>query len=119
MGFTQSDLAKLLNTSASTIGMYEQGRRTPDNKTLKKLSRIFCISIDNLLGDFDPHRDIKEIIDNVTKILKEHKGLLFNGKPISYIDKVRLANAIRVAVAVTIYESQDGALLEEKLSKAI
>ena len=119
MGFTQSDLAKLLHTSASTVGMYEQGRRAPDNKMLKKLSNIFCVSIDNLLGNFNFHKDIKEMIDDITKILKENKGLLFDGRPISYIDKIKLANAIRVAVAVTIAEIQEDVVLEEKLSAAI
>lgn len=49
-GMTQSDLAKLLDISPSTIGMYEQGRRDPDTKTLKFLAEYFDVSIDYLLG---------------------------------------------------------------------
>ena len=30
-GYTQSELGKMLGVSASTIGMYEQGRREPDS----------------------------------------------------------------------------------------
>lgn len=33
-GLTQAEVAKLLDMSASTIGMYEQGRRDPDTDTL-------------------------------------------------------------------------------------
>jgi len=47
---TQADLAKLLNISPSTIGMWEQNRRSPDNEALKKLADIFEVSIDYLLG---------------------------------------------------------------------
>lgn len=46
----QEKLAKMLNLSASTIGMYEQGRRQPDNETLLKLTEIFDVSLDYLMG---------------------------------------------------------------------
>lgn len=49
-GYTQETLAKKLGISASAVGLYEQGRREPDNETLKKLSKIFNVSIDYLLG---------------------------------------------------------------------
>lgn len=42
-GLTQAELAKILNTSVSSIGMYEQGRRMPDDKMLKKISSFFYI----------------------------------------------------------------------------
>lgn len=47
---TQAQLSKLLNISASTIGMYEQGRRFPDENLLKHISQYFNVSIDYLLG---------------------------------------------------------------------
>lgn len=50
-GYTQSELGKMLGVSASTIGMYEQGRREPDKKMLRKISRLFTVSIDYLLGN--------------------------------------------------------------------
>lgn len=46
----QSDLAKVLGVSASTIGMYEQGRRTPDLEVLNKIATYFQVSVDYLLG---------------------------------------------------------------------
>lgn len=48
---TQKQLATKLNISASTIGMYEQNRREPDNKTLVKLSQFFYVSTDYLLNN--------------------------------------------------------------------
>lgn len=47
---TQAQLSKFLNISASTIGMYEQGRRFPDENLLKHISQYFNVSIDYLLG---------------------------------------------------------------------
>lgn len=49
-GLTQSELSKALNVSASSIGMYEQGRREPDNTTLKKIASYFEVTTDYLLG---------------------------------------------------------------------
>ena len=48
--YTQDDLAKKLKISKSTIGMYEQNRRSPDLDTLLKISDIFNVSTDYLLG---------------------------------------------------------------------
>ena len=118
-GLTQADLAKILRTSVSAIGMYEQGRRNPDNVMLKKISSAFCVSIDDLLGTLKEGKEVYEIIDDVTRILKEHKGLMFKGKPISYTDKVKLVNAIKVAVAVTISESQQEIFINESFYKNI
>ena len=47
---TQAQLSKILNISASTIGMYGQGRRFPDENLLKHISQYFNVSIDYLLG---------------------------------------------------------------------
>lgn len=49
LGMSQLDLAKELNISASTEGMYEQGRRTPSLEILVLMSRIFDVSLDYLI----------------------------------------------------------------------
>ena len=49
-GITQTDLAKSLGVSASAIGMYEQGRREPDNETLIAIANFFRVTTDYLLG---------------------------------------------------------------------
>ena len=48
LDLTQSELAKKLGISTSTIGMYEQGRRTPPIESLLKLSDIFGIELREL-----------------------------------------------------------------------
>jgi len=47
---TQAQLSAHLQISASSIGMYEQGRREPDNETLIKIADFFNVTIDYLLG---------------------------------------------------------------------
>jgi len=52
-GLTQKQLAEKLGVSRGTIGMYEIGQRDPDTETLQKLSDIFRVSVDYLLGKTD------------------------------------------------------------------
>ncbi len=47
--YTQEDLAEKLKISKSTIGMYEQNRRSPDIETLVEIAKIFKVSTDYLL----------------------------------------------------------------------
>lgn len=47
---TQEDLANALKISAASVGLYEQGRRNPDNKMLKKIALLFNVSVDYLIG---------------------------------------------------------------------
>ena len=46
---SQRQLAELLHISTSAMGMYEQGRRTPDLNTLVTLSQTFDVSLDYLI----------------------------------------------------------------------
>lgn len=50
---TQDELAKALNISKGTIGMYEINKRKPDTDMLKKIADFFNISLDYLLGRTD------------------------------------------------------------------
>ena len=56
IGINQLQLAQKLHLSPSTIGMYEQGRRTPSIDILVQMSRIFHVSLDYLITgeDFAP-----------------------------------------------------------------
>lgn len=48
-GMSQSQLAKELSVSPSTIGMYEQGRRVPELKKLLAMAKLFNVSLDYLV----------------------------------------------------------------------
>ena len=57
-GMSQAQLAKLLHISPSTLGMYEQGRRTPGIEMLVQMSRIFNVSLDYIItgSEFDSYK---------------------------------------------------------------
>ena len=50
-GLTQEDLAKAIGQSASSITMYETGRREPDFETLESLADIFNIPLAYLVSN--------------------------------------------------------------------
>ena len=99
-GITQNELAGRLGVSASTVGMYEQGRRSPDSRALRRIASALDCSADELLGT-DRVSDINDVIDEFARTLERQPGLMYNGVPISRSDREKLANAIRVAAAVT------------------
>lgn len=46
---SQAKFAQMLNISASTEGMYEQGRRTPSVDILVMMAKLFGVSLDYLI----------------------------------------------------------------------
>ena len=48
-GWSQGELAQVLQVSPSAVGMYEQGRREPSLEILVAMSRAFSVSLDYLL----------------------------------------------------------------------
>lgn len=53
MGLSQEQLAKRINVCASTIGMYEQGRREPSARILADLAKVLEVSLDYLITGMD------------------------------------------------------------------
>ena len=99
-GMTQKELAHRIGVSPSAIGMYEQGRRVPDSTVLTRLARVLKCSTDELLGA-QSSSDVGEVIDNFARTLERQPGLMFNGAPMSRDDREKLANAIRIAAALS------------------
>lgn len=60
----QFDVANKLNISPSAIGMYEQGRRQPDNEMIKKIANLFDVSTDYLLDNDSVSKQIENNIDD-------------------------------------------------------
>lgn len=56
-GFTQEDMARLLQITRATYGNYETGYRKPDIETVIKLKKILNVSDDKIfLTDTDTKR---------------------------------------------------------------
>ena len=76
---TQKQLAQALASSTSTVGMYEQNRREPDNATIVKIAQFFCVSTDYLLNLTDnPSSEI------ISPFISEHEKMLlqaYRAKP--------------------------------------
>ena len=53
-GLTQSELAELLGVSQQTISKYENGSREPDLENLIRMSKVFHVTTDYLLGLSEP-----------------------------------------------------------------
>jgi len=49
-GLTQREFAERLNLKQATVGAYEEGRATPPLNVLSDLSRLFKVSVDNLIS---------------------------------------------------------------------
>ena len=61
LGLKQDELAKALNISPSSIGMYETNKREPNNEITIKLADFFGVSTDYLLGKSDIRKTDAEI----------------------------------------------------------
>lgn len=72
LNMTQKELADKLGISRAAVGLYEQGKRNVDNDTLLKLSEIFNVSADYLLGN----TDIKTPVDKISSALSDDPDLL-------------------------------------------
>lgn len=74
---TQNQVADILGVSSATISKYESGALEPNIESLKRLSELFEISIDELLNDEEKKFDISKI--NVLDILREQKEMKLKG----------------------------------------
>lgn len=52
-GYTQADLARLLGVNQTAVGKYERGELEPNIQILMKLSQIFEVTVDYIIGNSD------------------------------------------------------------------
>ena len=78
-GLSQSELAKKLNISKSTLAMYETDKRQPNFETQTKIADFFEVSIDYLLGRSIDHIYPKyNLIKVVDSEINESKGTSYS-----------------------------------------
>ncbi len=61
----QSDVAKYIGKSERIVGFYEKGERDPNTDTLLKLSELFDVSVDYILGKSDVKNSKTINLDNI------------------------------------------------------
>jgi len=77
-GWTQRDLANKMNVSQQTIGSWEVGRAEPNAEALTKLSELFEVSIDYLLGKkHTPKWASNDQVIELDKILESDAGMAY------------------------------------------
>ncbi len=107
-GYTQAELASMLGISTSAIGMYEQGRRQPDNRLLKKISELFSVSTDYLLSNEDDGpKEVEKALSDMRTRIKETGGLMFKGTPLNESDTEKLFDAMLLAANIMFKDSAE------------
>ena len=74
---TQNEIADILGIKPATMSKYESGIIEPSIESLKKLSWLFGITIDELLNENNSNFDVSKL--NILKILKEQKEMNLKG----------------------------------------
>lgn len=78
-GWTQDELADHLNVQRATVSKYETGFTSLTEETLKKLAKIFSVSIDFILCETDdptPVRDVDQDLHDEHDYNKELDAFL-------------------------------------------
>lgn len=112
---TQSEIADILGVKAATISKYEAGTLEPNIESLKKLSDLFEVSIDELIKEDD--FDISRI--NILEVLREQKnmklkGNLYHNTQITFAYNTNHIEGSKLTEAQTRYIYETNKLLAEK-----
>ena len=96
MNFSQEELAEKVNVTRQTISKWELGETCPDIKQAKELSKIFSVSLDELVGN-----DISEV--GVEKVSNTEKlaGLIL--RVLRYLGIILVCLVVVDVVAFIIF----------------
>lgn len=90
---TQKQLSEMLDLSKNTVCEYEKGRAEPSIETLLKLSGIFGVSVDYLLGREDDFGNV--VVSENNEITPEEKELLTLFRSLPNIRRKTVMDSIR------------------------
>lgn len=113
---TQKEVAEYLELEPAAISKYESGMREPNIESLKRLSEIFEVSLDELLKD-DEKIDISTL--NILEILREQKemklkGNLYHNTQIAFTYNSNHIEGSRLTEEQTRYIFETKTMLAEK-----
>lgn len=97
-GWNQKELAMQIGVSTSSVGMYEQGRRTAPVGLLIKIAKLFGCKIEDVLG-----------VSELPKGLKNKISCLSNTNQTS--------NSQKEKIILTLLEGMDFSEISDLLSK--
>ena len=66
-GYSQQELAEMINVSRSSVGMFERGTREPNFETLEAIADVFNVDLDYIFGRTNTKRRVP-ITDNKVAI---------------------------------------------------
>lgn len=92
---SQTELAEKLNLKASAISKYEKCITQPALETLKKIAKIFGVTVDYLIGV----SDIKNPYE-VNRILPSEAELVEHFRKLSYENKIRIDERIKTMLEI-------------------
>lgn len=77
-GFSQAELADLLNTKAPVIGRYEREEATPSVEVALKLAKILGVSLDYLTGNTNLELDQSTLkrIEDISNMPNEDRSFI-------------------------------------------
>ena len=108
--YSQKELGLKLGISPSTIGMYEQNRRSQGKDMLLKIAKVFNVSVDYLLSsdtynttstkENHNYKDVNDILKTAKEQLMNTEALLFNGEPASEEAIQSILDAMEMGMAL-------------------
>jgi len=94
-GLQQDELARLLNTTSSTMSRIENGKKQPDPEMIIMIAELFNVSTDYLLGLVDdPHVTHDEYMNEMMEKYK-FVGTVFSEEILKELPQERLENVIK------------------------
>lgn len=101
---SQRELATRIGVSTSAIGMYEQGRREPDTKTLLRFAHEFNVTVDYLICASDENEafDIEAVSMGIAESLLSNPALLITSERYNRQDFATLSTVIKDSVKLSL-----------------
>ena len=96
MNFSQEELTEKVNVTRQTISKWELGETCPDIKQAKKLSKIFSISLDEMVGN-----DISEVVVEKVSNTEKLAGLIL--RVLRYLGIILVCLVVVDVVAFIIF----------------
>ena len=109
LNITQEDLADKVGVSRQTISKWELGETSPDLKQAKELSKVFNVSLDELIDN-----DVKSVITEKVSNTEKLAGLILKILKIFGILIITFLAIIVVASILLIHvrKKEEGRLIE-------